>query len=114
MRLKNCTDIPDEKIRWIVALVKPKNLPTSKFDVRVTKTSHICKGVCYSDGFQDPNRPHIIVRITKNENAFPCLENYTPRKRVDTYYNKFNDKTGKVERWRHHEFMPNPNGRRKG
>ena len=112
LRLKNYTDIPDEKIRGTIAFVKPRNLPTSKFDVRVTKTTGIYKGVCYSDGFQDPNRPHIIVRITKNENLFPYLDTTpsTPTKRVDTYYNKLNDKTGKLERWRHREFIPNPNG----
>jgi hypothetical protein len=46
--------------------------------------------------------------------CFLIWKNHTPTKYVDTFYNKFNDKTGKFEKWRHREYMPNPNGSRQG
>lgn len=42
--LQNTTDFDNDKLREIIAFVRPNNLPTSNFDVRVTNCSGILRG----------------------------------------------------------------------
>jgi len=108
--LKNSTDIPDETVREIIAFVRPRGLPTSKFDVMVTNCSGIFTGKCYTDGYYSSDRPHIILRVTKNEKKFPYLSKYTPTKFVKLYWEQLNEKTGEYEEWHGGVHRPNPNG----
>jgi Primase X len=50
MKLVNTTNFPEDKIREIIQFVKPNNLPTSNFDVRVTNSSGHYQGTCYDNG----------------------------------------------------------------
>ncbi len=53
------------------------------------------------------------VRVTKNESNFPYMEDNTP-KCIKLYFDKLNEKTDTYERWRHREYVANPNGSRGG
>ena len=101
MKLQNTTNITDERLRQIIEFVKPNHLPTSTFDIRVTNSSTLYSGAIYPDGYHRSDRPHIIVRITKNENEFPHMEDNTrTTKAVVEKYQKYNDKKGRFETWR--------------
>ena len=41
MRLKNCTNFSDDKIREIIDFVRPNQLFTPKFDVKVANSSYL-------------------------------------------------------------------------
>ena len=92
MRLKNYTNIPNNKIREIIEFVKPKNLLTSNFDVKVTNSSSILKGYFCAPSnksagrdtrsvktVQVSKRPQIVARVTSDERKFPYRSNYKPK-----------------------------------
>lgn len=83
MRLKNYTNIPNEKIREIISFVRPPGI--SNFDVRISnsKTRTHC-GRCYVDGANchATVNPFIVVRVTQNESYFPM---YTTHKKGKGY-----------------------------
>jgi len=72
LKVENTTDIPTEHIKNIIDFVKPSNLPTHKFTVRITnsrKRPNGASGKCYIEGLQgyskkkeDYYRPHIVIR----------------------------------------------------
>lgn len=72
MRLKNHTDIQDEKIREIIRAVRPAGI--SKFDVRVSnfgvgkylRGRNGCVGRAYwgGSGYHDRAVPFIVVRVS--------------------------------------------------
>ncbi len=107
MKLANTTNFPDDKIREIIDFVKPNNLPTSNFDVRVTNSDGQCCGVFYKGGGyakkgigSDPNRPLILARVSPNEKKFPYRENHNlPTRTVKLYFEKYNEKKGRWEEW---------------
>jgi hypothetical protein len=104
--LQNTTDFTNEKIREIIDFVKPNNLPTSKFDVRVTGLSD---GTFTGYAIPSRERPVIVLRIGRNEKKFPHYRDYTPKvrrpwRKVILYFEKFNEKTRQYETW--HESMP--------
>jgi hypothetical protein len=95
MRLKNYTDISDDKIRQIIKFVRPNGI--SNFDVRISNSqSDIFRGRAYYEGsgYHDTSNPFIVVRITKNENAFPYFVKYTSQRRTKL---KLNPESGKLE-----------------
>jgi hypothetical protein len=107
--LQNTTNVSDAKLREMIAFVKPNNLPTSTFDIRVTTASSEYCGCAYTDGYYNGNRPHIIVRVTKNENEFPRMVTYgKTHRRIKNRYQKFNEKKGIFETWihTHYEKLP--------
>ena len=115
MKLENLTDIPDSNGRKIIAFVRPKNLPTSNIDVRMTNCSrNRLIGMCYPDGYHDVNKPLIILRITKNESKFPSWSDHSPKKLIKLYWEQFNEKTGRYELWCRGVYKRNPNGSTKG
>src|SRR5215207_5786504 len=107
MKLANTTNFPEDRIREIIQFVKPNNLPTSNFDVRVTNSSGHYHGMCYWDGCgyakngigSDPNRPLIIARVTTNASKFPYQEKHTPTRTVKLYYDKYNERKQRWEKW---------------
>lgn len=80
MRLKNWTNIPDEKIREIISFVKPNGV--ANFDVQVKNTSGLFKG----RAFISWNR--ILVKVSKDERAFPF---YIDRTRYTTHFEKIQE-----------------------
>lgn len=83
MRLKNYTDIPDDKIREIISFVRPARI--SNFDVRISNSKRWTHcGGCYVDGANchATVNPFIVVRITQNESYFPM---YTTHKKGKGY-----------------------------
>lgn len=101
MRLKNHTNFSEGTIRGVIQFVKPNNLPTSNFDVKITNTSNIHCGVFYEKGGyakkgvgSDPNRPLVIARVTAEERAFPLREDHNPRRWVYLYYEEYDESKG--------------------
>lgn len=101
MRIKNYTSFSEDKIREIIQFVRPNKLPTSNFDVKVTNTCNKYCGVFYEKGGyakkgigSDPSRPLIIARVTAKEGGFPIREDNCPRRRVDLYYEKYDESMG--------------------
>ena len=95
MRLKNYTNISDDKIRQIIKFVRPNGI--SNFDVRISNSqSDIFRGRAYYEGsnYHDTLNPFIVVRVTKNESAFPYLVRYTSHRRSKL---KLNPLSGKLE-----------------
>jgi hypothetical protein len=95
MRLKNFTNIPDHKIRQIINFVRPNGI--SNFDVRISNSQkHIFRGTAYEkgSGYHDTANPFIVVRVTKNERAFPYFVRYKSRTRTKV---KLNPQSGKLE-----------------
>lgn len=46
------------------------------------------------------DRPHVIVRVTKNENEFPHMQKYIrTTKRIKEKYQKYNEKKETYETW---------------
>ena len=46
------------------------------------------------------DRPHVIVRVTKNENEFPHMQKYIrTTKRIKEKYQKYNEKKEAYETW---------------
>jgi hypothetical protein len=94
MKLKNYTDISDDKIRQIIKFVRSNGI--SNFDVRLSNSQKgIFAGTAYHDGsnYHDTPNPFIVVRVTKNENAFPYFVKYTSqsvRERANKRYNEAN------------------------
>lgn len=106
MRLVNYTNFQDAKVREIIQFVKPHNLPTSNFDVKVTNSDQKYCGKFYRNGGfskkgvgSDRNRPLIIVRVSKNENNFPLTEDHRPTRVVKLYYDHYNERKGVWEGW---------------
>jgi hypothetical protein len=116
MKLQNTTNIPKQRLRQMIEFVKPKHLETSKFTVKVTNSSRGYHGTYYEEGtaYSKDNRPHIIARITPNENFFPCKEDHSPTKCITTDYKKYNEKTMQYEDWYCKQYVPNPDGSRGG
>jgi hypothetical protein len=101
LRLKNYTDLSEDKIKEIMDFVKPSGLFTPKFDVRVTNTNYKYCGVFYETGGyakkgvgSDPSRPLIIARITAKEKGFPFREDNSPRRTVFLYFEKYDEIKG--------------------
>jgi hypothetical protein len=94
MRLKNYTDISDDKIRQIIKFVRPNGI--SNFDVRISNSKGIFAGTAYWEGstYHDTPNPFIVVRITKNESAFPYFVKYSSHTRTKL---KLNPQSGKLE-----------------
>jgi hypothetical protein len=88
MRLKNYTNFEDKRIREIIQFVRPNGI--SNFDVRISNSkTTIFYGRCYYDGAEVHYTadPFIVARITRNENEFPYLVQYTPQKKTRMEYN---------------------------
>lgn len=95
MRLKNNTDIPDDKIRQIIHFVRPNDI--SNFDVRISNSQKdIFRGTAYPRGcvYHDTSNPFIVARVTKDEKAFPCFVQYKSYRRTKL---KLNPQSGKLE-----------------
>ena len=95
MRIKNYTDISDDKIRQIIQFVRPNGI--SNFDVRISNSQkHIFRGRAYIEGstYHDTANPFIVIRVTKDENAFPYFVRYKSYTRTKF---KLNQQSGKFE-----------------
>jgi hypothetical protein len=95
MRLKNNTDISDDKIRQIINSVRPNGI--SKFDVRISNSENsLFSGTAYPEGssYHDTQNPFIVVRVTKDERAFPYFVRYKSHTRTKI---KLNPQSGKLE-----------------
>ena len=92
MKLKNTTDIPDDKVREIIAFVKPNGLRTHNFDVIVRNTRHGFGGTFLeyredesstirtkADYIIYPDRPKILANIQRDEKRTP-VSKIIPRK----------------------------------
>ena len=83
MRLKNYTNISNNKIKDMISFVRPPGI--SNFDVRISN-SKTCfyRGICYYNGAycHATTNPFIVVRVTQNENYFPI---YTANKKGKGY-----------------------------
>ena len=105
MRVKNYTNLSNDRIRDIIGFVKPNGLFTSNFDVKITNSNHIYCGKFYRYGGYSRNnsaigargRPLIIARITKNENEYPHFTEYKPTKVVKLYYDNFDERKRRWE-----------------
>jgi hypothetical protein len=114
MRLANTTNFPDERIREIMQFVKPNNLPTANFDVRVTNSSGAYQGMCYHDGCgyakkgvgSDPNRPLVIARISADKNKFPCQEKHSPKRTIKLYWVQYDERKEEWVTWHHSKSIP--------
>jgi hypothetical protein len=95
MRLKNYTNISDDKVREIIQFVKPSSI--ANFDVRISNSEKdIFRGRAYSEGspYHDTTNPFIVVRVTKDESAFPYFVRYESYTRTKF---KINPQSGKFE-----------------
>jgi hypothetical protein len=95
IRLTNYTDIPDEKTREIIRFVRPNGI--SGFDIRISNSKHIFAGTAYHEGsprYHGSSKPFIVVRVTKDENAFPYFVRHGSERR--TKY-KLNSQSGRLE-----------------
>jgi hypothetical protein len=95
MRLKNNTNISDDKIRQIINFVRPNGI--SKFDVRISNSGRsIFRGTAYCEGsaYHDRTNPFIVIRVTKDEKAFPYFVRYTSHRRTKL---KLNPHSGMFE-----------------
>lgn len=106
MRVKNYTNIPDERVRQIINSTRPNHLPTSNFDVKITNSSKRYSGVFYEEGGyakkgigSDPNRPLVVVRVTPDENRFPHFADYRPTRRIELHYEKHSEDKAMWEEW---------------
>ena len=74
--LQNTTDFSNQQIREMINFAKPNNLPTSKFDVRVT---HCTGSPSAGYAMLARERPAIVLRVVKNEkNKFPYYSDFKP------------------------------------
>jgi hypothetical protein len=76
MRLTNTTNIPDDKVRELIAFSKPTNV--TKFDVMIKNFQYAgCRGRAYTQGssYHYSNAPFIVVSICKSENIYPFETN---------------------------------------
>jgi hypothetical protein len=93
MRLKNHTDTHD-KIRQMIQFARPNGI--SNFDVRISNSKAIFRGRAYYEGsgYHDTPNPFVVVRVTKDENAFPYFVKHTSRTRTKL---ELNPQSGKLE-----------------
>jgi hypothetical protein len=101
VKIQNTTDIPIQKINDIIAFVKPNNLPTSKFTVKIMNSElHIgSAGICYTQGTGYTDRPLIKVRLSRTEKGYPYVKSYTAQKVIKEEWQEPNKKTGVMETW---------------
>lgn len=95
MRLKNYTNISDEKIRRIIKFVRPNGI--SNFDMKIGNSQSGIGGgraYCYGSPTHDRVVPFVIVNVTKNEHAFPYFIRYKSQRRSKL---KLNPQSGKLE-----------------
>ena len=93
MRLKNYTDIPNERIREIIRFVRPNGI--SNFDVKITNTKRGYSGIAYRrSSWHDRSNPFINGRLTRNSHEFPYYRHYDSSKIEKT---RLNLKTGQRE-----------------
>jgi hypothetical protein len=95
MRLKNYTNISDEKIRQIIKFVRPNGI--SNFDIRISNSQYdLFRGRAYWAGstYHDTGNPFIVVRVTKKENKFPYFVRYISQRGSKL---KLNPQSGKLE-----------------
>jgi hypothetical protein len=77
LRLKNNTNIPNDKIREMISFVRPPGI--SNFDVRISNSqTRDYHGRCYYNGAgcHPTANPFIVVRVTQNESYFPIYTTY--------------------------------------
>lgn len=118
--LQNTTDFSNKQVREIIDFVKPNNLPTWNFDVRLTHCTCGAGNGVYYDGQQNytghvngeygeyiiVGRPHIMLRVAREsgKQKFPYYEDRSPKvrrpwRKVTLHYEKFNPKTQQYEEW---------------
>jgi hypothetical protein len=99
LKLSNTTDFPDERIREIIKLCKPRNLVSNKFTVRITNSSGGSHGKIFI------GRLHILVRLNKRDcECYPIYVDRSPQtrrpyRRIALYFEEPNEKTGQWETW---------------
>jgi len=74
MKITNTTNIPNEKIREFIKLVKPSGI--SNFDVTIKNYKYTgIRGVAYpyhlGSSYHRSNKPFIIVSVQKGEDGYP-------------------------------------------
>jgi hypothetical protein len=94
MRLKNYTDISNEKLRDMIQFVKPNGISDFKLTVYNSKEGWGCGKAC-------PEYNELYVRLPKAKCTYPYLrDNSKKRTRVvKLYWDQLNEKTGKWEQW---------------
>lgn len=94
MRIKNYTNISDERIRQIIKFVRPNGI--SNFDIRISNSQKLFGGTAYWAGstYHNTGNSFIVVRVTKNENIFPYFVRYISRRKSKL---KLNSRSGKLE-----------------
>lgn len=109
MKIRNTTNIADERLREIIDFVKPNHLPTSTFTVKLTNSSSDIGsgGKCYGSGTGYTNRPTIIVNLSPNEKGYPYWRTYKYRIKK-TSWQQPNKKTGELEEWYGREYIHDP------
>jgi hypothetical protein len=112
MKLANTTSFPEDRIREIIQFVKPNNLPTSNFDVRVNNSAYSYRGYFLPSGeyssrklrpgrsYVFPSRCQIVAKISNDESKFPLIENRDPSRTVSLCYDEYNEKKGVWEEYR--------------
>jgi hypothetical protein len=109
IRLRNTTDIPDQKIREIIRFTQAASTELDNFSVNVTNSNkNVFCGSFYNIINTKTNlqTPKIIVRITKNENKFPFYSNNIPEKPIKLFFEKLGKRTGKYQRWYAKRYVP--------
>jgi hypothetical protein len=95
MRLVNKTNFPEDRIREIIQFVKPNNLPTAVFDVKIGNGGG-------GGHFQPSAKRPLIFATINNHSKFPFnrhdAENGETRK-ITLNYEKYNTKKEKWEQW---------------
>ena len=115
MKMENTTNISTSRLKQMIDFVRPNNLPTSQLTVKVTNSSDkigSC-GVCYSEGTgigQEPHRPTIIARISRNETGYPWLKNYRYKVIVERFRAP-HPKTGEMVNWKRKRQVDDPKAR---
>jgi hypothetical protein len=111
--LQNTTDFSNKQVREIIDFVKPNNLPTSNFDVRITHCRYGYGSGVYYDGtstvgeYVVVERPHIMIRIAKpdGETKFPYyddrrVQTRRPWRKAILRYEIFDEKRQEYRKWR--------------
>jgi hypothetical protein len=100
LRLRNSTDFPDMKIREIIEFVRPKDLPTLSFYVKVKYSDAKVRGMLglNSECFKNPAAigtkyiPSILCCVYRSGSIYPFRTDNRPRKVVGLDYDEYNVK----------------------
>jgi hypothetical protein len=84
MRLKNYSNIPNERIIEMILFVRPSGI--SNFEVRISNCVKGYRGKSYSKGsaYHSTANPFIIARIPKTESMFPHYETHSKPGYINT------------------------------